>query len=61
MHCRIPIGGVIVDGLTDNIVSVRDPWGLTGPGSGNGTEARILFDDFLDHWRLGLHQVRSQS
>ena len=60
---------VIVDGLLENIVSVRDPWGLTGPGSGSGTEAGILFDDSLEHWRFGLHQtifpnqlkVRSQS
>ena len=48
---------VIVDGRHDGILAVRDPWGLTGPGSGAGTEATIRLDDFLEHWRFGIHQV----
>lgn len=48
---------VIVDGMREEIVSVRDPWGLTGPGSGSGTEATIRLDDPLEHWRFGIHQA----
>ena len=48
------VHAVIVDGVRDDIVSIRDPWGLMGPGSGNGTAATIRLDDFLDHWRRGL-------
>jgi hypothetical protein len=48
---------VIVDGLHDGVLAVRDPWGLSGPGSGSGTEATIRLDDFLEHWRFGIHQV----
>jgi len=46
---------VIVDGLIGNVVTVRDPWGLSGPGSGSGTEAEIELRDFLEHWRYGIH------
>ncbi len=47
---------VIVDGLRDDILTVRDPWGLSGPGSASGTEATIRLDHFLEHWRFGIHQ-----
>ena len=46
---------VIVDGLRGDVLSVRDPWGLNGPGSGSGTEATILLRVFLEHWRFGIH------
>jgi hypothetical protein len=48
---------VIVDALRDDILTVRDPWGLSGPGTGSGTEATIRLDDFLQHWRFGIHQA----
>jgi hypothetical protein len=48
---------VIVDGLREDILTVRDPWGLSGPGSGSGTEATILLDQFLEHWRFGIHEA----
>jgi hypothetical protein len=48
---------VIVDVLREGILTVRDPWGLSGPGSENGTEATIRLDDFLEHWRYGIHQA----
>jgi hypothetical protein len=48
---------IIVDALRDDILTVRDPWGLSGPGSGIGTEAAIRLDDFLEHWRFGIHQA----
>ena len=47
---RGEIHSVIVDRLEGNIVHVRDPWGMAGPGSGTGTNATILLEDFLEHW-----------
>jgi predicted double-glycine peptidase len=41
---------VVVDGCTDGIVSVRDPWGAHGPGSASGTRATLLRSDFFDSW-----------
>lgn len=34
------VHSVIVDRCDGNLVHVRDPWGLGGPGSGTGTRAR---------------------
>ena len=48
---------VIVDGWRGELLSVRDPWGLTGPGSGSGTAATIRIEDFLEHWRFGIHEA----
>jgi hypothetical protein len=48
---------VIVDGLREDILTVRDPWGLSGPGSGSGTVATILLDHFREHWRFGIHEA----
>lgn len=48
---------VIVDGLDVDLLSVRDPWVLTGPGSECGTEAMIRLDHFLEHWRYGIHEA----
>jgi hypothetical protein len=58
----ITLGGrphaIIVDGLQpDELVAVRDPWGLSGPGSGTGTQATMRLSDFLEHWRWGIHHV----
>jgi hypothetical protein len=46
---------VIVDGLFDELVHVRDPWGLTGPGSGTGTRATLSVSDFRTHWHGSFH------
>lgn len=48
---------VIVDGLCEEVLSIRDPWGLTGPGAGDGTEATIRLEVFLEHWRFGIHEA----
>jgi hypothetical protein len=48
---------VIVTGLANDIVSVLDPWGLSGPGSACGTSATISLADFVSHWRPSLHAV----
>lgn len=48
---------IIVDALRDDILTVRDPWGLSGPGSGSGTEAMVRLDHFLEHWRFGIHEA----
>jgi len=44
------IHSVIVDGCEGEVVSVRDPWGLSGPGSGAGSRARLALADFRHHW-----------
>lgn len=48
---------VIVDDLGGNLLWVRDPWGLTGPGSGSGTVAILRIGDFLEHWQFGIHEA----
>jgi hypothetical protein len=48
---------IIVDGLFEDVLSVRDPWGLTGPGAGSGSEATIRLDIFLEHWQFGIHEA----
>ena len=40
-----------------DIVHVRDPWGLNGPGSGTGTRATLSLADFKLHWHGAIHQV----
>ena len=55
---RLTTGGhhaVIVDGMVDNFVRVRDPWGLEALNSQSGVEATIQVDAFLEHWRWGIH------
>jgi hypothetical protein len=39
------VHAVIVDRLEGETVYVRDPWRLTGPGSGIGTTATIKLAD----------------
>lgn len=46
---------IIVDGRKSDLVCVRDPWGLDGPGSGRGTEAEPSLEHFLEHWLYGTH------
>jgi Peptidase C39 family len=41
---------VIVDGITDGNVLIRDPWGAKAPGRGNGIEAELPISTFLDYW-----------
>ncbi len=54
---RGTVHAVIVDNLEGVIVHVRDPWGLTGPGSGTGTRATINLSDFLEHWHWGVNNA----
>jgi hypothetical protein len=44
------VHSVIVDRSEVNLVYVRDPWGLAGPGSGAGTRATLTLTDFRNHW-----------
>ena len=52
---RGTIHSVIVDGWNGNTITLRDPWGISGPGSGSGTRATIDRVDFLDHWHWALN------
>jgi len=54
---RGTVHAVIVDGLDGDVVRVRDPWGLTGPGSGTGTRATIKLTNFMEHWHWALNNV----
>lgn len=49
------IHAVIVDTILANVVYVRDPWGRTGPGSGNGTRATMNLDAFMERWAYALN------
>jgi hypothetical protein len=51
------IHSVIVDSLNGDVVSLRDPWGLSGPGSGSGTQATIRLADFLEHWHWAINNA----
>lgn len=51
------VHAVIVDRLEGDIVHVRDPWGLSGPGSGTGTQATIKLSDFMEHWHWAINNV----
>jgi ABC-type bacteriocin/lantibiotic exporter with double-glycine peptidase domain len=51
------VHAVIVDKLEGDLVHVRDPWGLTGPGSGTGTQATMKLSDFLEHWHWALNNA----
>ena len=44
---------VIVDEISAGVVKLRDPWGEKGPGSGQGLEAEIPYDDFMVSFRAG--------
>ncbi len=48
---------VIVDKLERETVHLRDPWGVSGPGSGTGTRAMMRRSDFLEHWKWAIHNV----
>jgi hypothetical protein len=54
---RGTVHAVIVDKLDGDIVHVRDPWGLSGPGSGTGTQATIKLSDFMDHWHWAINNA----
>jgi predicted double-glycine peptidase len=54
---RGTVHAVIVDRLEGDIVHVRDPWGLSGPGSGTGTQATIQLSDFLEHWHWAINNA----
>jgi hypothetical protein len=46
-----------VDQFEDELVHVRGPWGLAGPGSGTGTRATLKLGDFLEHWHWALNNA----
>jgi len=48
---------VIVDGVKDDKVLIRDPWGSNSPGIGNGLAGEIDIDVFKEYWRRGIHQI----
>lgn len=54
---RRSVHAVLVDRLAGDILHVRDPWGLVGPGSGTGTVATIKLADFLYHWHWALNKA----
>jgi len=45
------VHSVIVDGFDGSLVRVRDPWGLTGPGTGNGVRATMELELFQSRWK----------
>jgi hypothetical protein len=51
------VHAVIVDRLEGDLVHVRDPRGLAGPGSGTGAHATVKLVDFLEHWHWALNNV----
>jgi hypothetical protein len=51
------VHAVIVDRLEADVVHVRDPWGVSGPGSGAGTRATIPLSDFMEHWDYALNNA----
>ena len=48
---------VIVDGLQNGRVMLRDPWGANAPGPGQGIQGSVEIDDFMEYWRLGVNQA----
>jgi ABC-type bacteriocin/lantibiotic exporter with double-glycine peptidase domain len=48
---------VIVDGVDNNNVLIRDPWEDVAPGVGNGLEAKIPVSEFMDYWNRGINQA----
>ena len=48
---------VIVDGVEDGRVMLRDPWGLDAPGAGQGLKGTVEVDDFMEYWRRTYHQA----
>ncbi len=54
---RGTVHAVIVDKLEGDVVHLRDPWGLSGPGSGTGTQATIELSDFIEHWHWAMNNV----
>ena len=44
---------IIVDGLVDGKIKIRDPWPLDGKIGENGIEGFIDFDEFMDLWVKG--------
>lgn len=49
------VHAVIVDRLEGDTIHVRDPWGLSGPGSGTGTQATLKRSDFMEHWHWAIN------
>ncbi len=51
------VHSVVVDGIVGEMVRVRDPWGVNGPGSGKGSTATIALRDFLEHWHWAFNKA----
>lgn len=45
------VHSVIVDNCAGKVVHVRDPWGLSGPGSNRGSRGTLELDAFEIRWR----------
>lgn len=52
---------VIVDGVADGRVRVRDPWGVDGLASARGLEGEIEVEPFLEYWRNAQHRLIIRS
>ena len=48
---------VIVDGAESGVVSVRDPYGRSAPGPGQGLEGTVRLEDFMEYWRRGINEA----
>lgn len=48
---------VIIDGVENGLVKIRDPWGVNGLGSIFGVEGTVKYDDFLRLWRNALNKA----
>ena len=48
---------IIVDGIKDDKVLIREPWNSHVPKSGNGLACEIDREVFKEYWRRGIHQV----
>ena len=48
---------VIVDGVKNENVMIRDPWGLNAPSKGKGIEGELSISKFMAYWRLGHYKV----
>lgn len=48
---------VIVDGVENGKVLLRDPWGPNAPGVGKGLQGTVDVNDFMEYWRRTYHQA----
>lgn len=48
---------VIVDGVRNGNVLLRDPWGASAPGAGQGLQGTVNVSDFMEYWRRSLNKM----